>query len=340
MDKVNAILEGIISGSAATTITGKGGRRQLRWQLFGRPLCLRAWRRISGINPWRCAKLYYKGIKQYQAPKQPRPSVAGDQMHGAIWVVIKHFADSSPYARTDPDDIQMPFSEKVYLFRLVQLWHARSAVSTASPGSSLFTRPPSYRTFLSVLRRPEFAKVKFHRVVQMARCPKCCLYRWKCMSSPLELRVKWQTIAAAHHWLQLAQKRQYAKDRATAASDYPDTELYMALDGGSGHEFVLPHMAAKSPEVPSKAIAGFHTVPLKVMNGLVHGDTRSHVVLSPGTVLAGASHTCEAIMIVVNTAFHDHGDVPDKVSVQLDNASSNHNMLVLAVLALYVRFLC
>ena len=113
--------------------------------------------------------------------------------------------------------------------------------------------------------------------------------------------------------------------------------MYFALDGGSGYEFVLPHQAAESPELPSKALASFHTVPLKVMNGIVHGDTRSHVILSPGVVVASASHMCESIMVVLNTVFDEHGDIPLRVSVQLDNAANNHNMLVLAFMSLYVR---
>jgi hypothetical protein len=113
-------------------------------------------------------------------------------------------------------------------------------------------------------------------------------------------------------------------------------ELYMALDGGSGSDFVLPHMSAKAWELPSKAIASFHTVPMKVMNCLVHGDTRSHVVMSPGTILAGASLTCECIAVVLNTSFQEHGQLPMKATVQMDNASVNHNNLVVAFMALYV----
>jgi hypothetical protein len=76
----------------------------------------------------------------------------------------------------------------------------KSAESAGSSSSSLvpthlnpmFSKPPNYSTFKKVLRRPEFSKVKFHRVVSMARCPKCCFLRWKCMSSPPEQRTRWQ----------------------------------------------------------------------------------------------------------------------------------------------------
>jgi hypothetical protein len=275
-------------------------------------------------------------------------------MHGAIWAVVQHFASSMPLADANPDDIILPFSQKIYLYRMICLWHAKRQLATESAGSTLFTRPPRYDMFRKVLARPEFANVKFHRVVPMARCPKCCLLSWKCQSAPPDQRPKWQALAAAHHWLQLSQKRQYAADRAVAAASWPPVpnprsigapeptlspesmELYMALDGGSGSEFVLPHMSPKAPELPSKAIASFHTVPMKVMNLLVHGDTRSHVVLSPGTILAGASLTCECIAVVLNTSLQEHGQLPMKATVQMDNASINHNNLVVAFMALYV----
>jgi hypothetical protein len=226
----------------------------------------------------------------------------------------------------------LPFKEKVYLFRIIEMWN-RKRLATGVP---LCAAPPRYKTFLQVLRRPEFSNVKFHRVVRMGRCPKCCLFRWKCLSAPAGERERWQAVAAAHQWLQLAQKRQYAADRGAAAADYPQQEAYFALDGGSGYEFVLPHQAAESPEFPSKALASFHTVPLKVMNGIVRGDTRSHVILSPGVLVSSASHTCESIMVVLNTVFDEHGDIPLRASVQLDNAANNHNMLVLAFMSLYV----
>ena len=310
----------------------EGSGRRTTWTFLGVPLCLRAWRRITGINPWRSSLAVSAGHVHYIHGAKPRAAVLQDQIHGAIWVVVRHFLDSSPLQDADPEQILLPFREKVYLYRLILLWNARQEAL----GTPMFYRRPSYRLFLKVLARPEFAKVTFHRVVPMARCPKCCLFRFKCMSVPRELRPRWQALAAAHQWLQIAQKRTYAADRAVAASDYPRSEIYMALDGGSGYEFVLPHQSPQSPELPSKAIASFHTVPMKVMNGLVHGDTRSHVILSPGTIFAGASHTCESIAVLMNTAYAEHGDLPRRASVQLDNAATNHNMLVLTFMGLYV----
>ena len=108
------------------------------------------------------------------------------------------------------------------------------------------------------------------------------------------------------------------------------------MDGGSGFDFVLPHLSAASAELPSKAVGPSHTVPMKVMNGLVHGDSRSHVILSPGVIKGNANYVCECQAILVNTLFKEHGDVPPFMSLQLDNAPVNHNILVLVFNALYV----
>jgi hypothetical protein len=58
--------------------------------------------------------------------------------------------------------------------------------------------------------------------------------------------------------------------------------------------------------------------------------------MSPGTIFAGASHTCESIAVLMNTAYAENGDLPMRASVQLDNAATNHNMLVLVFMGLYV----
>jgi hypothetical protein len=153
--------------------------------------------------------------------------------------------------------------------------------------------------------------------------------------SPTE-RETWQKIAAHHQLLQLEQKRVYWADRAKASEDYPDTELYTAFDGGSGTQFWLPHMSAADAEGPNKAVSEKHTQGFKIMNGLVHGDRMSHVIISPACVVAGANHVCESILTVINSAYEEHGDLPTKFSVQLDNATCNHCSLVFAFVGLYV----
>jgi hypothetical protein len=280
-----------------------------------------------------------------------------DEIHGALMIIVRHFEKSNPYSHSHgkelhEKDVLLPFTDKITLFRMLQRYvDLRADPSDASPGlvdgalgavgalmdlSLPLSRRPGYSSFRAVLRRPEFKHIKFHRYVNMERCPKCCLYRYKLLSCRQEERAHWERLSSDHHFLEVAQKRRYAVDRAVAASDFPRSELYMALDGGSGFDFVLPHQSANDIELPSKALKAVHSLPMKVMNGLVHGDTRSHVILSPGCIVAGANHLCESIMILVNTCFKDHGLIPPTMSIQLDNASVNHNILCLAFSGLYV----
>ena len=65
-----------------------------------------------------------------------------------------------------------------------------------------------------------------------------------------------------------------------------DGELYFGIDGGSGFDCHLPYFSGYVLEAPSKMLQDHHTLPFKVMNGLVHGDSRSHVLLSSGSVVA------------------------------------------------------
>ena len=108
-----------------------------------------------------------------------------------------------------------------------------------------------------------------------------------------------------------------------------------AFDCGSGWEFVLPHVSPADREGPNKVLANLTTVPMKVGNAIVHGDTRGHVILSPGVIGATANQTCECICIVVNTVLHDHGAMPQDFTIQFDGASTNKCILVLAYIGLY-----
>ena len=59
--------------------------------------------------------------------------------------------------------------------------------------------------------------------------------------------------------------------------------------------------------------------------------------LQPRACLSeGANHTCECLLILINQHFIEHGDLPPNFTVQLDNASSNKNSLVLGFLGIYV----
>ncbi|CAK0866806.1 unnamed protein product, partial [Prorocentrum cordatum] len=258
-----------------------------------------------------------------------------DEMIAGIQHIVRVLVASSPLQNADPDVVELPFHEKKFLFRMLveDLWVKARAERRRTP---LFSKPPKYSTFIRALQLPVFAKLRFHRMVSLGRCTKCAFFRWKCMSvSSEDERRAWQKVAAAHHLLQLDQKRIYWADRAVAASDYPKSELYLAFDGGSGYEFWLPHLSGAAAEVPVKAADNVHCPQFKVMNGLVHGDTRSHIILSPWCVVAGSNHVCECIAIAVNTAYEEHGNLPRKLSVQMDNASVNHSMCVLGFLAIY-----
>ena len=65
----------------------------------------------------------------------------------------------------------------------------------------------------------------------------------------------------------------YVVDGSRAALDFPNTELYLAFDGGSGCEFWLPHLAPHDIEGPNKLIEKHHTSPFKVMNGQLAKQT-------------------------------------------------------------------
>ena len=108
------------------------------------------------------------------------------------------------------------------------------------------------------------------------------------------------------------------------------------MDCGSGHDFVLPHLSPADREGPNKLLDNVSTVPMKVCNGLIHGDRRSHVILSPGVVGATANHTIECILVMINDVLEVHDVMPEEFTLQCDGASTNKNVLVLAFLALLV----
>ena len=188
-------------------------------------------------------------------------------MYAAITHIVALLKNSSPFAGEDPDSIPLPFHEKIFLFRMVEEAH-RKRLSDPEK-TPWFTKKPQYKTFIWLLGDPDFAKLKFHRVVRIGRCPKCCLLRWHCLSatSPAQPEA-WQRVASAHQTLQLEQKKVYAVDRAKAAQDFPQTELYMGFDGGSGFEFWLPHLSANDMEGPNKAADNVHCPLFKIMNGM------------------------------------------------------------------------
>ena len=108
------------------------------------------------------------------------------------------------------------------------------------------------------------------------------------------------------------------------------------MDCGSGHDFVLPHLSPEDREGPNKLLDNVSTVPMKVCNGIVHGDRRSHVILSPGVVGATANHTSECMLVMINDVLEVHNVMPEEFTLQCDGAATNKNVLVLTFLALLV----
>eukprot|EP00971_Amphidinium_carterae_P298792 5935994-Amphidinium_carterae.1 len=78
------------------------------------------------------------------------------------------------------------------------------------------------------------------------------------------------------------------------------------------------------------------TVPMKVLNGLVHGSKYGYVILSPGTLTASANHTIECMNIIVNHSFETTKTLPLDFVLQVDGASNNKNMAVLGFMGLWV----
>jgi len=251
---------------------------------LGRKVCTRAWRKLTGISVF--LKMRATQWAKAGALRPPTHTRLGsrqavmDCMHGAIMEIMKHMRNRMPLKGKDEDNMFMPFSHPIQLYRMLEAWYTRSL----NIGKPLLLRRPKYRTFQKVLRRPEFSKVRWHRVVDLGRCPKCMLYVYKSMTAPEADRAEWLQLASAHQWRQMSQKKQYWVDRMHAAMN-PDLHLYVAMDGGAGNDAVLPHLSAHDLELPNKALKDASTLPAKIMNGLIHGSTRSHVILSPGNIL-------------------------------------------------------
>ena len=258
---------------------------KLRYMFLGAQTCYRAWFKLTGVG----CKLVFRTVTRVKLGekdhfRKTRASRRWQQesMHGAILALVRHCQERMPLRRTNPEHVIMPMSHQVQLFEMMRLWYD---VSRSKGGTPLLPRPPKYSTFRMLMRSSGLQHIKFHRVVEMGRCPTCSWLTWKCMSCGPEARQFWSDKAARHRFLQLQQKAYYAKLRAEAAVGFPHVEvLYVAMDCSSGHEFRLPHVSAHDTELPSKALKDFNSLPFKVANILVHGDTRAHVLLSPASV--------------------------------------------------------
>ena len=305
LDKWNSQLRGVrghvngIQGDGRQVATSVLPRcSKLTGRFLGHSVCTRAWTMLVGCSPKRlvavrrsCAAGHLVATK-YDVSKRKRHIM--NAMHGAVMVLCKRLHERMPFKNHNQNNIDLPLARKRQLFNMLKSWYNESVESLGQDRSissgrqPLLPKKPKYRTFLKVFQEPEFANVRFHRVVDIGRCSKCAFYNWKLLVVGAENREIWERLAAKHQWLQLSQKKQYAVDRAEAANTFPsrDGELYIGIDGGSGFEVHLPHFSAFALEGPNKALQKHHTLPFKVMNGLVHGDTRSHVLLSPGSIVA------------------------------------------------------
>ena len=263
---------------------------KMTYKFCGQNFCMRSFHRVTGVGRGMMVATMAsvaRGEVDYKRKVYHRPSFVMDSMHGALWCLISYCQERMPLTRARGDFVIMPMHHPVQLFNMLRLWFSDSLQGDGAP---LLPCIPQYSTFRTVLKRPQFANVRFHRLVEMGRCPTFQLYNWRCMTCAAEHREGWVEEATRHQLLQLEQKRVYAQDRAAAALGYPYSgELYLAMDCSSGHEFVLPHMAAADIETQSKALKEATTNPLKVMNIIMHGDTRSHIVLSPSTVPSAIS---------------------------------------------------
>ena len=334
---------------------GAPRRRPLRrFEFLGVPLCGKAFKRFTGVNTWRAVKDASEQRLTWEHAGFARPQRKYDEMHTAIKEISVTLRASSPFPEDDLDVVNAPFTKKQRLFDMIYMAYwltpQKSQGSQGSQehpappqpaGAFRFTEEPKYATFYRVMQSKDFANFRFHRYVKIGRCSKCCLAQHKIYAAATEdERAAWRALLAEHNVLQLNQKRCYVVARSAAARDYPESELYLAADGGSGFEFWLPHLSPADVELPSKAADNVHTPGFKVMNVLVHGDRRSHVILSPWSTVAGSNHVCECVALAVNQCFVDHGKLPRRLTFQADNASVNHSMLVMSFLALYVLFNC
>ena len=147
----------------------------LMWMFLGRHVCRLAFVLLTGVSDTvlqAARRQVAAGEVRYMHPGFQRASPIMEQMRGAIWALIDQLHERMPLKDENPDALHMPFHHKIFLFRLLQQWYYRRQAEGASP---LLQAPPKKPTFFAILQEPEFALVRFHRVVEMGRCPVCCV---------------------------------------------------------------------------------------------------------------------------------------------------------------------
>ena len=209
------------------------------YHFLGKDHCSRSFSCFTGVHhdtmnvAGNCRK---EGLTKYKQKVRTRHAKVRDEMCQAMWMVIQDLHHQSPFAKRDvePDEWCIPFHHKVCLWRLVLKLQEDQVADASKP--QLFSKSPRYAEFRRCVAMPDFAKVVFHRMVDIGRCPRCEYMEWKCASVPFELRPVWQDALAKHHQLGIAQKRCYATARAKAAAEFPNIQLYMVPDVHDDHD--------------------------------------------------------------------------------------------------------
>ena len=209
--------DGLMMHLASCLQHGPHGRDTVQLRFLGVPLCKRAFRRITRINPYKFVKLVRRGAVSFQPPFINKPHPRYDEMYAAIDMKVQFLANSSPFSQDrkgqDPTVIMLPFHEKIYLFRMILADY--ELARRCKERTPIFSKRPQYSTFRRVLGDAHFSNLRFHRVVDIGRCAKCCYLRWKCMVTPPgPERDSWRNLAAVHQNLQLEQKKVVASTRS------------------------------------------------------------------------------------------------------------------------------
>eukprot|EP00971_Amphidinium_carterae_P130881 2592786-Amphidinium_carterae.1 len=148
------------------------GRRPVRgFPFLGKTFCKRAFRRLTGINPWRLLKSSGEGgIRCNVLPRRVR-STRDDEMKCALWAMIQKLHSASPFFKAAKENAasmgslgllgsaldtvwRLPFHHKKCLWILVLNEHVNAKADRNKV--SHFIQTPSYPSFRRVINLPEF----------------------------------------------------------------------------------------------------------------------------------------------------------------------------------------